>query len=160
MHTDPDVLIAQHPNKLGYECLRSQNFEGKTAGDLKEGFFIGRKLPADHKYVREGRIHCGQNAYPQNVPNPSLFEETVDQYHATMTQLAENVLSVIAMTLNLNADYFRDFCDEPAAVLRLLHYPPQAPDANEDERGEMRQISSIPLTNFVQELEPIPTLAG
>lgn len=139
---DLNGTIAQHPNKLGYECLRSQNFEGKTAGDLKEGFFIGRKLPADHKYVREGRIHCGQNVYPRNVRDPSVFEETVDQYHATMTALAENILSVIALTLNLNEDYFQGFCNEPAAVLRLLHYPPQAPDASEDERGELSYITS------------------
>ena len=55
-----------------------------------------------------------------------------------MTKLAEDVLSVIAMTLDLDADYFREFCTEPAAVLRLLHYPPQAPDASEDERGERK----------------------
>jgi isopenicillin N synthase-like dioxygenase len=133
---DFGAIIAHHPNKLGYETLRSQNFEGKTAGDLKEGFFVGRKLPADHKYVREVRIHCGRNAYPQSVPDPSLFEQTVDRYHATMTRLAEDVLSVIARTLNLDPDYFQDFCNEPAAVLRLLHYPPQCPDAGEDERGE------------------------
>jgi len=72
------------------------------------------------------------------VPNPSFFEQTVDTYHATMTKLAEDVLSVIAMTLDLDADYFREFCTEPAAVLRLLHYPPQAPDASEDERGERK----------------------
>ena len=129
------VNTAHHPNKLGYELLRSQNFEGKTAGDLKEGFFIGRKLPSDHKYVLEKRIHCGQNVYPQQVPNPTQFQQVVDEYHATMTQLAENILRVIALTLNLPEDFFQTFCTEPAAVLRLLHYPPQAPDASADERG-------------------------
>jgi isopenicillin N synthase-like dioxygenase len=124
-----------HPNKLGYEPMRSQNFEGKTAGDLKEGYFIGRRLPLDHQYVREQRIHCGKNAYPSNVRNPTRFERTVDRYHAEMTKLAEKILSVIAMTLGMEEDYFRDFCHEPAAVLRLLHYPPQEPDASADERG-------------------------
>lgn len=83
----------------------------------------------------EQRIHCGQNAYPQEVRDPSAFQRTVDEYHETMTRLAENILRVIAMTLNLDEEYFQAFCTEPAAVLRLLHYPPQAPDASEDERG-------------------------
>jgi isopenicillin N synthase-like dioxygenase len=58
-----------------------------------------------------------------------------------MTKLAENVLSVIALTLNLEQDYFRDFCQDTAAVLRLLHYPPQEPDAGADERGESANMS-------------------
>jgi isopenicillin N synthase-like dioxygenase len=129
------MSTANHPNKLGYERLRSQNFEGKTAGDLKEGFFFGRDLPADHPYVQQGRIHCGNNVYPAEVSDRDLFRDTVNQYHREMTALAENILCVIAMTLNLDEDYFRPFCQEPAAVLRLLHYPPQAPDASADERG-------------------------
>ena len=52
-----------------------------------------------------------------------------------MTSLAENILSVIAMTLDLDKDYFQSYCHEPAAVLRPLHYPPQPADASEDERG-------------------------
>ncbi|EXJ84160.1 hypothetical protein A1O3_04827 [Capronia epimyces CBS 606.96] len=126
---------ATHPHKLGYERLRSQNFEKKTAGDLKEGFFVGRDLPADHPYLKQGKNHCGQNVYPTEVRDPALFKETVDRYHRELTLLAEKVLSVIALTLKLDEDYFEPFCHETAAVLRLLHYPPQAPDASADERG-------------------------
>ncbi|KAK7905893.1 hypothetical protein LTR67_000617 [Exophiala xenobiotica] len=126
---------ANNPNKLGYECLRSQNFEGKTAGDLKEGFFFGRDLPPDHPYVQQGRIHCGQNVYPTEVSDQERFKAIVNKYHQAMTSLAENILKVIAMTLNLDKDYFQSYCHEPAAVLRPLHYPPQPADASEDERG-------------------------
>lgn len=134
--TDPCCHIASHPNKLGYERFRSQNFEGKTAGDLKEGFFFGPNLPKDHPFVQQGRIHCGKNVYPSEVSDAELFETTVREYHQQMTTLATNVLSVIAVTLNLGEDYFKSFCHDSGAVLRLLHYPPQAADASEDERGK------------------------
>jgi isopenicillin N synthase-like dioxygenase len=124
---------AEHPNKLGYERLRSQNFEKKTAGDLKEGFFIGRTLAEDHPYVLQKRIHCGKNAYPTELPQ--TFEETVTTYHRQMTALAEDVLSVIAETLSLPPTYFKNFSNDAVAVLRLLHYPPQAVDADPNERG-------------------------
>ncbi|KAL6249949.1 hypothetical protein RBB50_002250 [Rhinocladiella similis] len=126
---------ASHPNRLGYERLRSQNFEGKTSGDLKEGFFFGRSLPQDHPYVQEGRLHCGQNVYPAEMSDQDRFKTTVTQYHQAMTALAEDILKVIAMTLDLDKTYFQDFCNEPVSVLRLLHYPPQPVDASEDERG-------------------------
>ncbi|KIV87745.1 hypothetical protein PV11_03269 [Exophiala sideris] len=126
---------ASHPNKLGYERFRSQNFEGKTAGDLKEGFFFGPTLPKDHPFVQQGRIHCGTNIYPPEVSDPEVFEKTVKQYHQLMTNLATNVLTVVAMTLNLGEGYFKAFCHDSGAVLRLLHYPPQAADASEEERG-------------------------
>ncbi|KIW38757.1 uncharacterized protein PV06_09702 [Exophiala oligosperma] len=126
---------ANHPNRLGYERLRAQNFEGKTAGDLKEGFFFGRSLPQNHPYVQEGRLHCGQNVYPSEMQDQDRFQKTIDQYHQAMTCLAEDILRVIAMTLDLDRSYFDEFCQEPVSVLRLLHYPPQAVDASEDERG-------------------------
>ena len=126
---------ATHPNKLGYERLRSQNFEKKTEGDLKEGFFIGRTLPEDHPFRLQNRIHCGQNIFPSELSSPSTFEETVTTYHRQMTALAETMLSIIAQTLSLPAAYFNSFSNDAVAVLRLLHYPPQAPDADANERG-------------------------
>lgn len=65
------------------------------------------------------------------------FKTTVTQYHQAMTALAEDILKVIAMTLDLDKTYFQDFCNEPVSVLRLLHYPPQPVDASEDERGKI-----------------------
>ena len=123
-----------HPNLLGYEALRSQNFEGKPQGDLKEGFFIGRKLASDHPWRNLKRIHCGHNVYPDAVSDPARFEQIVDAYHTEMTRLAHDLLKAIALTLGQETSYFDDFREQGSAVLRLLHYPPQEPTSTE-ERG-------------------------
>ncbi|KPI38210.1 putative iron/ascorbate oxido [Cyphellophora attinorum] len=126
---------ANHPNKLGYEPLRSQNFEKRTAGDLKEGFFIGRDLPLDHPYRQQNRIHCGENVVPTELASPSTFAEVTKTYHKQMTALAESILSIIAETLGLPSTYFAPFTHEAGAVLRLLHYPPQPVNSDPNERG-------------------------
>ncbi|KAF9883350.1 hypothetical protein FE257_003566 [Aspergillus nanangensis] len=119
----------------GYECLRAQNFEKSAEGDLKEGFYLGQDLPLDDPYVQAHKFSQGPNKYPEEVEDPGLFRRTVDQYHDALSTLARNILSVMAETLGLERTFFDEFCHHPVAILRLLHYPPQAPDASELERG-------------------------
>ncbi|KAI2909585.1 hypothetical protein CBS147371_9475 [Aspergillus niger] len=97
----------------GYERFRAQKLEKKTTGDLKEGFFLGRHLPLDDPDVEAGKFGQGPNNYPAIGTDPQLFRDTV----------------------GLDSDALRRFCTKPIATLHLLHYPPQAPDASELERG-------------------------
>jgi isopenicillin N synthase-like dioxygenase len=115
--------------------MRAQNFEGKGKGDLKEGFYFGRDLPLDHPSAQKGTFGCGPNVYPEGVSNPAHFRNTIALYHATMSRLAQDVLQVLALTLDLSPNAFDEFGENALAILRLLHYPPQPPDASEDEKG-------------------------
>lgn len=119
----------------GYERLRSQNFEKKTEGDLKEGFYFGKDLPLDNPNVVARKFSQGPNKYPAEISDAALFRETIDSYHAAMTDLAEKILRILAMSLEVDTDWFAEFTENPVAVLRLLHYPPQPPDASALERG-------------------------
>ena len=96
---------------------------------------MGENHPLDDPGVMSGKFGRGPNKYPKEVPNPQLFQKTVDEYHASMTLLASQILHVLARTLNIPDDFFVDFSRHPVSLLRLLHYPPQAPDASELERG-------------------------
>ncbi|CAI7589298.1 unnamed protein product [Penicillium pancosmium] len=119
----------------GYECLRSQNFEKQGKGDLKEGFYMGKNLPLSDQYVIDKRFGQGPNKYPAELRDPKEFQRVMEEYHKTMTALAVNLLQVLACTLNLNTNFFDDFCEHPVAALRLLHYPPQDPGTTEAEKG-------------------------
>jgi isopenicillin N synthase-like dioxygenase len=77
----------------------------------------------------------GPNKYPEHVSNPVLFKETIDGYFNSMWALAENIVRVLCKTLNLQDDWVSEFVETPIAILRLLHYPPQPPNASELERG-------------------------
>lgn len=120
----------------GYEKLRSQNFEKRTQGDLKEGFYFGRDLPLDNPNVIARKFGQGPNVYPTEVSDPNLFRKTIDMYHEALTKLAEDILRILAQGLGIAEDWFQDYAKDPVAVLRLLHYPPQKPDASALERGQ------------------------
>ncbi|KAJ5742320.1 Oxoglutarate/iron-dependent dioxygenase [Penicillium manginii] len=119
----------------GYERLRAQNFEKKTEGDLKEGYYFGTDLPLDHPYVVGRKINLGPNKYPEDVSDPTAFKVIVDSYFKSVEKLAHDILRILASTLNLDEDFFQDYVDTPIAILRLLHYPPQPANASSDERG-------------------------
>ena len=53
------------------------------------------------------------------------------EYYTHLHALARDVLSVVAQTLYLDADYFSAFTDGAVATLRYLHYPPQPKDSDE-----------------------------
>ncbi|ETS87465.1 hypothetical protein PFICI_01293 [Pestalotiopsis fici W106-1] len=119
----------------GYERLRAQNFEKRTDGDLKEGYYLGIDLPESHPAVVSKKFNLGPNKYPDAVSDPTKFKEIIDSYTDSAIKLAENLVRALCRTLDITDDWVSGFVDVPIAVLRLLHYPPQAPDASELERG-------------------------
>ncbi|KAL4946061.1 hypothetical protein BDV06DRAFT_218767 [Aspergillus oleicola] len=125
------------PFHRGYERLRAQNFEkhNGSAGDLKEGFYLGKDLPLDDPNVVARKFGQGPNKYPEELDKD--FQTTVNTYHAALTDLAGGILQMLARTLGIDDNAFHDFCQSPVATLRLLRYPPQEAkaDANDLERG-------------------------
>ncbi|KAJ5970548.1 uncharacterized protein N7479_000466 [Penicillium vulpinum] len=135
LETKEKYNIATDGFNRGYERLRSQNFEKRTKGDLKEGFYLGKDLPLDDEYVIQRRFGQGPNKYPAEVPDAEDFRRIMDEYHDAMIGLSVSIMQVLARTLGLGDDTFGDFCDHPVSILRLLHYPPQEVDTSDVERG-------------------------
>ncbi len=108
--------------------------EVDTSPELKEGFYIGDDIPKTHPYFLQKKINCGPNVWPSMASNPTAaqtFKDTSMTYYREQCNLAKDVLSVLAKTLDLRDDYFREFTEGAVATLRLLHYPPQPKDSDE-----------------------------
>ena len=131
----------------GYEGVGGQTLEPGAKPDLKEGYYIGRDLGPDDPSVRAGRFNHGANAWPRR---PGRFRPTMEAYYEVMLVLAERVMGGVALSLDLPGDYFTDFCRAPLALLRLLHYPPQAPRAV-DRRGAGAHTDFGGLTLLLQD---------
>ena len=66
---------------------------------------------------------------------PAAFRETFERYHSAMMKLAEKLISAIALSLGLPADYFEKLQQKPITIQRLLHYPPQEGEISQEEIG-------------------------
>jgi isopenicillin N synthase-like dioxygenase len=88
--------------------------------DLKEGIYFGAELDAIHPAVQSETLMHGANLFP-NIPQ---FRETVLDYLAVMTQLGHTLMAGIALSLGLEASYFRDrYTDDPLILFRIFNYP-------------------------------------
>ncbi|KXT14229.1 hypothetical protein AC579_7543 [Pseudocercospora musae] len=121
----------------GYESIGSQILESGTNPDLKEGFYIGEEISKSHPYFTGKKLNSGPNQWPTSSSSQESnfdaekFRRVSMEYYAHMHTLAREVLSVIALTLDLPEDYFQAFTTGAVATLRYLHYPPQPPTSDE-----------------------------
>ena len=98
---------------------------------------MGREAQLDHYSEALRGYLTGPNVYPDSVPDPTQFKLTMNRYHEELTKLSKMILRILARTLELPEQWFDAFAKDPIATLRLLHYPPQEPDASADERGKL-----------------------
>ncbi len=84
--------------------------------DAKEGYYFGRELPAG-----DPRPLHGPNLWPSE---PSALRPAVDTWMRAMEQLAQLVLSAIAVGLGLDAQWFVDeLTADPVVLFRAFRYP-------------------------------------
>lgn len=127
----------------GYVPFASSTDRTSTLGEarkpnLSESFLMLRELPDNHPDVREGVYLAGPNQWPKE---PVGFKEVLTAYNHAMSEFASRVVSAIDLTLDARGS-ISDWFTEPTTWLRLLHYPPQDPQAPHDEFG------SAPHTDF------------
>lgn len=116
----------------GYEELKAQTLEPNTPPDIKEGFYIGRERDLNDPLVLAKRFNQGPNIWPDITG----FKEVMEEYQSEMLRISERLLKAVALSLDLDINYFDKFTENADVVtLRLLHYPPQPANAALDEKG-------------------------
>jgi len=131
----------------GYEALGGQTLEPGALPDRKEGYYIGEDLSADNPRVLAGVFNAGANVWPQDLP---AFRPVMMAYFAALTVVSERLMRGLALSLDLPEDHFTAFTTDPAATLRLLHYPPARPDVP-DEQGAGAHTDFGGLTILLQD---------
>jgi isopenicillin N synthase-like dioxygenase len=126
------------PSRAGYEpmggqILDSQEADGeKGPPDLKESFYLGVELEENHPLASEEVRAFGHNQWPSGLPG---FRDQMLAYQSALAALANHILSLIALSLDLRADYFEPLFDVPTKTVRLIKYPPQPDVAHFNQLG-------------------------
>lgn len=110
----------------GYIEIFGENTDPTKTKDLKECFDIGPECPGGEEPF------FGPNLWPAARPE---FERAVYGYHQEMKGLAQRLMRAIAVSLDLEADFFAPRMTNPITIQRLLHYPPQQGRIDESVMG-------------------------
>jgi len=119
------------PTRAGYEPVGGQTLDSDTPPDLKESFYVNQDLPDSHAFVLAGIRGYGGNQWPA-LPG---FRQQMLDYYAAVDALAARIMGLLALSLELNADYFAPAFGCPSATLRLIKYPPHPGDARDNQLG-------------------------
>jgi isopenicillin N synthase-like dioxygenase len=93
--------------------------------DIKEGLYFGEELPASDPRVTAGLPLHGANLFPEDVPE---LKPLVLDFMRGATRSAQAIMDGVALSLGLDADYFRTaYTAQPTTLFRIFRYPPSPP---------------------------------
>lgn len=121
----------------GYFPMKSESLSAsmgqKVPGDVKESFNMGPGIHPTHQPVDATEASLfSPNAWPTALPE---MRDAWQAYFAQMSALAERLMRMFALGLELPADYFAPQIDRSPGALRAINYPEQTQPA---EEGQLR----------------------
>lgn len=138
-----------HKNKYhrGYLPLGTTKHPGAKR-DLKESFDMGVDLPEDHPELVAGVPMKGPNQWPDDVE----FRDTLEAYGEAVLLSGMKVLRLLALSLELEEDFFTSRFRNPTVQTRVIHYPkPEAEHAEEFDIGAVSHTDYGLVTMLAQD---------
>lgn len=110
----------------GYTSFGIEHAKDHATPDLKEFWHVGRTLPDTHALRRSGDVP--RNRFPDEIPG---FEPTFTALFSALDRFANALLGAIGTYLELGEDFFAAMVADGSSLLRIIHYPPLAPETAE-----------------------------
>jgi isopenicillin N synthase-like dioxygenase len=132
LHEKLELAQSRSWARRGYEAPGAQVLDAGSAPDLKESFRCGIQVDPEHPYARRKLSTYGPSQWPPNLPG---FQRAMEAYADAVRQAADQVLELIALSLELERDFFRAYYRCPMQTVRLLRYPPQPADRGDNLLG-------------------------
>jgi isopenicillin N synthase-like dioxygenase len=98
--------------------------------DLNEAFFVKRERAPDNRLRLSGRRFTGPNVWPNEADLPGFRSHILD-YLQAMETFTNRLLPAVALSLDLDPEYFLPHFVDSQFNLRLSHYPPEKAEANQ-----------------------------
>ena len=146
-------------NNIGYlpvneSIQRASKVHKATRPNYNESFFISHDRGHEHPDVVAGLPLRGMNQWPDGH---DAMRVAMVRYFTTMERVGERLLPILARALELPADWFAPFFQDEAHInLRVLHYPPQETD-DDEQFGQGPHTDNSFITMLAR--EDVPGLA-
>ncbi|KAL3747403.1 hypothetical protein ACJRO7_016222 [Eucalyptus globulus] len=125
------MKLLRNEKHRGYTPLFDEVLDAanQIQGDYKEGYYIGTEVPEDDPDVQ--KPHFGPNLWPSEgnqllnmISILPRWRQTMEIFHSQALNVAKVVARIIALALDLEADFFDkpEILGKPIPILRLLHY--------------------------------------
>ena len=139
----PDTVKCRYDAKnnggqRGYTAFGTEIAKGASENDLKEFWHVGRDLPAGDPLAQT----MPPNVWPDDMPE---FKAVFAPLYREFDRVGAELLSAIALYLDLPERWFDGPIDKGNSILRLLHYPPVSPQAPGIRAGAHEDINLITL---------------
>ncbi len=126
----PDEIKAKYEKpeigfQRGYTGKGKEHAKGRNTGDLKEFYHVGQELsriPDSDPIKKE----YPENVWPEEVPE---LKNDSNEAFRTLENAGKSMLRAIAISLDLEENYFEDKVTYGNSILRQIHYfPIENPD--------------------------------
>ncbi|KAJ1289811.1 hypothetical protein BS78_02G193400 [Paspalum vaginatum] len=122
------MALRKNSSHRGYTAPYSEKVDDSPAsrGDSKESFYIGP--------MGDENLQSDVNQWPPEELFPS-WKNTLQSYHASALATGKRILSLIALSLDLDAEFFEKngAFEITSAFLRLLHYAGDVNGSNDED---------------------------
>ncbi|MEC7241893.1 MAG: 2-oxoglutarate and iron-dependent oxygenase domain-containing protein [Myxococcota bacterium] len=109
------LVVPGQAGQRGYTPFRAESAKYTDVPDLKEFFHVGRELDPEHS--------LGGRYVPNCWPEIQGFRETLLELYTALESVSKELLTALALHLDLDASHFVEMAVDGDSVLRLLHYP-------------------------------------
>lgn len=130
----------------------AKSIGNNTPPDLKESFNGGPIRVPSKNISKEAFDFC---YLPTIWPEIENFKKYWEIYYNEMENLAKRLMSVFAISLNLKANYFNKYINNPISALRALNYPKITKKVlpNQQRAGEHTDYGSLTILHSLNSID-------
>ena len=133
--------------KNKYTSVGTKGARGYTPKGIETA--VGEKIADQKEFWHHGPViddsfdkKIPKNLIIHQIPN---FNENFDTLYSELHKIGSRVLSVIALSLGLENDYFEPWIKKGNSLLRSIHYPPVDSESNPHRARAHEDINLITL---------------
>ena len=131
--------------KNAYSSVGSKGARGYTPKGIETA--VGEKIADQKEFWHHGPLI--DETYDKNIPaNINIsqvpeFNKHFDELYEELHSIGSRVLSVIALSLGLDHNYFNSWVEKGNSLLRSIHYPPVETKSNPHRARAHEDINLI-----------------